>query len=179
MPIHICRNMIRRSSDGTTKPTKQRASSPPATQSSSTSFLTKTWYCFLWQLTPLDCGLILQHFLFDIKPTSPLTFTPPNLMPPWCNPNLCAYQAQKESSTWPITIGNLHNHTISTATRILPQSPLSPHPNNSNSLSQIIHTPYLLCYTYISWPIFSHSTPERSWSALFWSAGRSLKLTNR
>jgi hypothetical protein len=136
MPIHICRNMIRRSSDGTTKPTKQRASSPPATQSSSTSFLTKTWYCFLWQLTPLDCGLILQHFLFDIKPTSPLTFTPPNLMPPWCNPNLCAYQAQKESSTWLITIGKLHTHTISTATRILPQSPLSPHPNNSNSLSQ-------------------------------------------
>ena len=53
MPIHIYRNTKRRSSDTTTKPTQQRAPPPLATQSFVT-FLTNTWSCFLWWLTPLD-----------------------------------------------------------------------------------------------------------------------------
>jgi len=99
---------------------------------------------------------ILQHLLFDIQPISPLTFTPakPNALPQECTLNLCASQAQKESSTWPITIGRLHNNdnASSMVTCILPQRPLSPHANNLDLLSQK-HSHsilLLLCYAQIS-----------------------------
>ena len=48
-------------------------------------------------------GLILQHFLFDIQPTNPLTFMltiKPSAMPPQCAPKLCAPQALKGSSPY-------------------------------------------------------------------------------
>ena len=85
-------------------------------------------------------GPIFQHFHFVIHLSSPLTFTPakPNALPQECTLNLCASQAQKESSTWPITIGRLHNNdnASSMVTCILPQRPLSPHANNLDLLSQ-------------------------------------------
>ena len=78
-------------------------------------------------------GFILQHFLFDIQPTNPLTFTltiKPSAMPPQCAPKLCAPQALKGSSPYENYI----------AIHILPQIPLSPSSNNSDSLHhKIIH----------------------------------------
>jgi len=139
LPNHIYRFTKRRSSDATTKPTRQQTSPPSVTRSQVTS-LTKTLSCFLcWQLTP---------FLDVLDPssnTSSLTFNqqahsysrPPNLKPPQRTPKVCASQGQKDSSTWPITIGKPYNCISSTVTpRILSQPPLSPHSNNSDSLSQ-------------------------------------------
>ena len=80
-------------------------------------------------------GFILQHFLFDIQHTNPLTFTltiKTSAMPPQCAPKLCVPQALKGSSPYENYI----------AIHILPQIPLSPSSNNSDSLhhKSIHHT---------------------------------------
>ena len=126
-------------------------------------------------------GLILQHFLFDIKLTSPLTFMPSNLMPSWCNPNLCASQAQKESSIWPITIRKLHNHAISTVTCILPQSPLSPHANNlSSQLQKKSHSISVMLHIHFMTTLFPlRPRANLIHPILVSSAGRSRKKTSR
>jgi len=131
MPIHIYRNTKRRSSDTTTKPTQQETSPSLVTRSHVTS-LTKNLSCFLWQLTPSSLAL---DILDPSSNTSSLTSNPqayshprpPILKPPQCTPNVCASQDQKDSSTWPITIGRLHNHTSSTVTLAFCPNPHSHH----------------------------------------------------
>ena len=112
-------------------------------------------------IDPLDrFGPILQHFLFDIEPTSPLTFTQkPNLrMLPQCTPKLCASQAQKGYSPWPISIATLQQLT---------------------SLSQK-HAHFVsitLCVNFMTTLFPPHPQAILIYPPiLFWSAGKILKL---
>ena len=105
-------------------------------------------------------GPILQHFLFDIEPTSPLSFTQkPNLrMLPQCTPKLCASQAQKGYSPWPISIATLQQLT---------------------SLSQK-HAHFVsitLCVNFMTTLFPPHPQAILIYPPiLFWSAGKILKL---
>ena len=159
------RNTKRRSLDVTTKPTRWWASPPSATQSLATS-LTKTWSCFLWQLTQLDV-------LDPSSNTSSLPSNPqahshlrlPNITPPRCTPNLCASQAQKESSTWPTTIGKLPNHTSFAVTHI-PPNPHYPHTQTTRTYShKSISVMWCADFTTTLFPLH----PWAIRSSLFWS----------
>ena len=76
MPIHIYRNMKKRRLAATTKPTQPQAP-PPLVTIIIGDLLDRNMVLIPLAIDPFGhFGPILQTFLFDTQPTTPITFTP-------------------------------------------------------------------------------------------------------